>query len=353
MLKKIYLALCILVVALAIFVLIGGKIKSFGRIFLATTDKKGVSYGDLYTIGEIDAFRFPITGVSSNEKDTIDSAKVIAMGDSFLGIKFGSKVLPNELEDDIKLPVYGVPVTIEDPLKYLESIHYQKGAKKIIIVESVEREVVSRALSYGTPAATASADWSLKKEIDDIDYAIFDMTDVDYFFKHNIFINPVRLFLKNLNFSLLGRMDSRIGAYSLQPPMLFYFEEVNFDKNLHNTELAPKVADNIKKLANTLQQKYNLEMIYVVIPNKYTIYNDLDKQGSYNGFMPRLQTELAKRQINYVDLYSDYMANRNGSQLLYYPNDSHFTPWGKKILADELTKKIKKITGTSKNSSPE
>lgn len=338
--KKFYLALYILSVIFAIFVLVGGKSKTFGRSFLDIHDKNGIFYGDLYAMSEIDAFRLPISGVSSDEKDTIENTKIITMGDSFFQSRYESKILADELEDNIKMPIYGVPINIDSPLDYLKRIKYKRGDKKYIIVESVERTAVKRGLAYANDTKTVPVVSAWKQVANDIDYAIFDMTDVDYFFKHNIFINPLRIILKNLNYKLLGRMDSRIGSFSMQPLMLFYFEEVDFDKNIQNTELVPKVVDGIKKLSETLKQNYNLEMIYVVIPNKYTIYNDLDKQGSYNGFIPRLQVGLKDRGVNYVDLYSSYMANRKNNQLLYYPNDSHFTPWGKKILVDLLSKKI-------------
>ncbi|EKD94264.1 MAG: hypothetical protein ACD_26C00144G0002 [uncultured bacterium] len=341
--KKFILGLYLLVVVFVLFILIGGKIKSFGRIFLATQKENNVSYGDLYTISELKAFHLPIPTKKSTNKSNIDEADIFAFGDSFLGSHLGEKNLPSLLEDSLKMPVYAVPLAVENPLEYLERIHYKKGATKIVIVESVERYAVNRGFAYSAPIATTVNISSWKKNINDLDYLIFDTTDIDYFFKHNIFINPLRLFLKNLNFSLFGRIDSRIGAYSLQPPMLFYFEEVNFDKNLRNATLAPKVAKNIKFLGETLKDKYNLKMIYVVIPNKYTIYNDLDKHGSYNNFIPRLQSELSKLNVDYVDLYSRYVANRTNDRPLYYPNDSHFAPLGKEILVEELDKKIKQI----------
>lgn len=331
------------VVLFALFILVGGKIKTFGRIFLPTQSEKNISYGDLYTISELNDFHLPIPTVKSTNKSSMENANIFAFGDSFLGSHFGIKNLPSLLEDNLKMPVFAVPVAVENPLAYLESINYKKGAAKIVIVESVERYAVNRGLAYTTPTKSPTNISSWRKRVNDLDYAIFDTTDIDYFFKHNIFINPIRLFLKNLNFSLFGRIDSRISVFSLNPPMLFYFEEVNFDKNIQNAKLAPKVANNIKILGEILKNKYNLDMVYVVIPNKYTIYNYLDKHGSYNYFIPRLQSELSKQKVNYVDLYTPYMLNRTNERPLYYPNDSHFAPLGKEIMAEELGKKIKQI----------
>ncbi len=343
MLRRICSFICILIVAFASFVWIGGKVKSLGRKFLVKEFDENYSYGNLYILSDVSYFKQTIPRIITPEKDTVQNAKIIAIGDSFIESNYEQEDFPSSLEDKLHMPVFRVPgIANNNPLEYLENIHYQKSDKKVIIVETTELYVIDRALLYGDiNSYLLTSPWI--NYINEVKNKIFDTSEVDYFFKNNIFIFPFRIFFNNLNFQLFGRIDRGIGAYSLNPPMLFLNEEVNFDKNPEYPKLSEQIAKDIKKLADTLEQKYNLKMIYVVIPNKYTIYGGLFVNGSYNNFIPELQTELANRQVNYIDLYSRYtkFKNKYGSKiLLYYGGDNHYTPIGKRILVDELINKL-------------
>lgn len=350
MAKKIALLLCWLAVALAIFLLVGGKIKSVGRALIPVEASRDFSYGDLYAMAEIARFKLPIPVVRSTATSTLDTAPIIMLGDSFLNSKFETKPLPHTLAEILQRPVYGVPHTIENPLAYLRAHYHNTSTPKIIVIETVERYAIKRATNYATqenltPENSAPATLSFwQRAPAGISRRLFDTTDLNYFFAHNFLVNPTRVFLKNLNFTWLGRVDRRIGAYSLTPPMLFYFEEVEFDRNptLANHTSVAATARHIKTLDDTLQREFNLKMIYVVIPNKYTLYHDLDPHGRYNNFIPALHTELAAAGVPYLDVHGLYQNYRStdDAQLLYFPNDTHFTGLGKTLLVRALAAQL-------------
>jgi hypothetical protein len=341
--KKIYSFICILVVAFASFVWIGGKVESFGRLFLVKDTDASFEYGSLYALCHVTYFKQMIPRITVLEKDTIQNAKIIVAGDSFINDDFEEKDLSNDLEDTLHIPVYRVPVPVSNPLEYLATINYQKSDKKVLVVETSELLSLDRALNYTNVLPNPSAS-PLSAYLDKIKYKLFDNVAVEYFFKRNVFIYPFTIFFSDLNFQLFGRIDRSIGAYTLDPPLLFQSEELNFNTRPQNPVLLAQIADTIKKLADTLEQKYNLKMIYVIIPNKYTIYGGLLVNGSYNNFLPKLQTELAKRHVDFIDLYSRYITfkDKYGTKpLLYYGGDTHYTPTGKRILVDELVNKLK------------
>ena len=340
--KKIGLILCWLSLLIAIFLLVGGKSKTIGRKLLVDKNVGDISYGDLYGMAGLTDYKFPIPVVNYNSTTTLQDADVITLGDSFFQAKFETKGMPDLLADNLKLKVFDPHEILGNPLVYLANHNYQKGKAKIVIVETVERYAAKRMASYDEKIATSTPPSDLKQTINDSAYTMFDQTDLNYFFKYNIFFNPIRLWLNDLEFKTTGITNQNIGRYSINPPMLFYSEDVDFDTNQHLDTYLQTYAQKVKQLRDTLKNQYNLDMIYVIVPNKYTIYNYLDKDSSYNNFIPKIQTELAKNNINFVDLYSPYTQyiKTDNSKLLYYPNDTHFTPIAKNILIDELVEKI-------------
>ncbi len=344
--QRLTIILCCLPVLLAILLLVGTKSKTFGKKLLAEQGPNNISYGDLYGMCGLPEFKFPIPVVDFNSTSTLEEAGTITLGDSFFQAKFESKGLPDLLADNLKKTVFDPHEIIGNPLVYLAQHHYQKTKSKTIVVETIERYAAKRAASYDEKIIvddSTTTKQNFKKTINDAAYEIFDQTDLNYFFKHNLLINPLRIFINDLEFKTLGLVNDNIGRYSITPPMLFYSEEVDFDTDQHVTDNIDVLAQKIKWLDDTLKEKYNLDMIYVVIPNKYTVYNYLDKNGSYNNFIPELQTRLEKEKVNYVDLYTPYMnyVKNPNAPLLYYPNETHYSAVGKNILVQELMKKIK------------
>jgi hypothetical protein len=142
---------------------------------------------------------------------------------------------------------------------------------------------------------------------------------------------------------VLGEIDQRTPVYFKDPAMLFYYEDIEFSKTRPEKKYFDMMANNVYILGKNLKEKYGLELIFVAMPTKYTVYGKYDPNyEGYNNFLPSLQESLSKLKVNTVDVYSIYTDMKNiDKDLLYYKADSHYTPRGKKVLVDELVKKLK------------
>lgn len=135
-------------------------------------------------------------------------------------------------------------------------------------------------------------------------------------------------------------------VHSEEPPMIFLDGDINFDKYAAEDKQVNTIADRVASIRDLLKNKYNVELIFVIIPNKYSIYNDFI-EGSFraDNFLLKLSEKLEKLSVRNIDLYSKYVKYRNedDSELLYYSDDTHYTKRGKFILVDEIVKKVEDI----------
>ena len=335
--------LCLAVVLFSVWILIGGRINRLGRQWAVSYEISNTSYGygDYYKITDLNDFKIRIDKVSSPELHTATSAQILLMGDSFFYAKNDSEVFANGLEKKIDKTAYKFPDRTGVPIPDLKSLNYKKGDSKIFILETVERYTLKRAATYREtdPPTTAL---SFRDKVNKLCRDVFDGKDMEYFFRHNFLIYPLRQWLINWKYRYLGMVDYRILARSFSPKMLFNFEEVVFAREEIKDEGITKAADNIKFLADKLKKDFNLDLVYMIMPNAYSIYykHDASGGGSYNNFIPRLHEELKKRGVKFADVYSRYrnFADKSDNPPLYYANDSHFVPLGKSIAIDEVAK---------------
>ena len=84
--------------------------------------------------------------------------------------------------------------------------------------------------------------------------------------------------------------------------------------------------DNIELLSKELRERYNLELVFMIIPSKYTIYHYVvgDDGKKYGNFIPKMYAELKKRNIPVIEVYDEFMAQRK-EKLLFYGTDTHWT----------------------------
>jgi len=166
----------------------------------------------------------------------------------------------------------------------------------------------------------------------------FDSNKFNYFFYNNKLFSPIDKLNKNLRFKLLDEVEKTTPKYSTDPGMLFYVEDVNFNNLDIQSESINMFANNIARLQDTLLEDYNIELIFVLIPTKYSIYGKYTKDYKlYNDFIPRSYKELNKHNINTFDTYNLFINEDSiEDDLLYYKGDSHFTPRGKNLLLQKV-----------------
>ena len=353
----------LIVVCFSIFILFFGKYKSPGRRLLHKEEilDKGYSPGELFYMCKVDYFKDKIPYKKRIEKDSIENALVLTYGDSYFYSPFGNGIFADLLEDSLNTPVYnirpdGMQVPYNNPYTYLKNTGYKRGERKFLIFETVDRTAANRAKKYieacndTLPVQKKNLKQRIKQFRNSIFYnqvcnTLFSGNDLEYFFSENKFVFPIANFFSNLKFKLTREIDSRL-EYSLNPKMLFYFENVTSSKTQHNENEIQEMVDNISFLSRKLNDDFNVMLIYLVIPNSYTIYHDyIDSMFQYDNFIPRLQNRLSTQNIEYIDLYSAFLRHRkNENSVPLFPiSDTHLSMYGKTILTNLAAKKVEQL----------
>ncbi len=344
--KIFFIFICIF----SLFIIVAAKVP-YVRHQFARYDKKedrarGYFSGNLYYMCKIDKFKGNYMIFPHKEKDTIEDALIMVMGDSYTWFDSGSPIYADLLEIALEEKVYQVPsrLAADKPLNYLKSIGYERGKNKILILQSTERHAMGRAhdfnntLKQGARSKLAFLiNWRKK---------IFNNDDVEFFFLNNKLTYGLLKNLKQVKFDLFGEIDSRMAVFSQDPDMLFYYEDVDFYRSEETDAEIKKMVKNIVTLKNDLKKKYDIDLIYSILPEKYTIYKDfVTEQKEYDGFIPKVVLALNREGVETIDMYQVYMDYREKNKLglLYYPQDTHFTPLGKSIFVKELMHAVKGV----------
>jgi len=329
----------------ALVIVLCGKVPSIGKKFIVQGPADRFS-GDLYRLCEVDRFRESIEVLRQAPTAPLEEADIITLGDSFFNSALHSDLFASELATESGYAVHNLAggnffEPFSYPLAYLKAISYKPDRRRILILESVERSSLERTSTF------SSAGGSTANSLNAVAFKLLKNNDVEYFFKNNIVIHPAMKWVKNLRFDWFGSIDKAIGAYSMNPDMLFYQRDLDFAARPKPDPVLDRAADRVADLARILRSRYNLDLLFVIVPDKYSVYRDyLDKEKPYDRYIPRLVSRLRERGVPAVDLYSAYARFRLQDQRpLYFAGDTHYTAAGKMILVDECVRQIAEING--------
>jgi hypothetical protein len=343
-------SLLVFIMLAALVIVLCGKLPAIGKNFVTQGPTNKVS-GDLYRLCKVDRFRESIAIIPKSLTAPLEQAEILTLGDSFFNSSLQSGLFADELAVKSGFAVHNLADSnffepFSYPLAYLKAIGYQPDRRRILILESVERSSLERTTTFD------SAGGSSANRLNAVAFKLFKNNDVEYFFKNNLVTHPVLKWVKNLRFDWFGSIDKAIGAYSLNPDMLFYQRDLDFAALAKPAPVLDRAADRIADLARTLRRKYNLELLFVVVPDKYSLYRDyLDQEKPYDRYIPRLVERLRDRGVPAVDLYSAYLRfRRNDTRPLYFAGDSHYTATGKIVLVDECIRELAEMNGRKRTS---
>lgn len=327
----------------AVAIVLCGKIPALGKKFIVQGPANRVS-GDLYRLCEVDRFRESIAALPHPPTAPLEQAEILTLGDSFFNSSLQSGLFANELAAKTGYAVHNLADStyfepFSYPLAYLQAIGYQPDRRRVLILESVERSSLGRTATFAATAGSAA------NSLNAVAFKLLKNNDVEYFFKNNVVIHPAMKWLKNLRFSWFGSIDGAIGAYSLNPDMLFYQRDLDFAALAKPDPVLDRAAERIAELADTLRERYDLTLLYVIVPDKFSVYRDyLDRSEPYDGYIPRLVDRLRDRGVAAVDVYSAYQRFRSTDKRpLYYAGDTHYTPLGKTILLNACIRELESI----------
>ena len=163
------------------------------------------------------------------------------------------------------------------------------------------------------------------------------------FLKRSVFTSNLFAFNSTLRFDLFGYISKYTPIYRTgDEPWLFLDRQLGNEPGgyyyHYSQEEIDRYCDNIAIMAKEMKENLNMEMVFLPIPNKYTIYHTVVNDDPYNDFLPKLYKGLSAHNVAFIDLYDDYLKDE---RMLYYGTDSHWNEEGVNIALQKLVSKLK------------
>jgi hypothetical protein len=307
-------------------------------------------YGELYYFSMIPRFREkglpPVKEKYQFSKDqtSLEEAEILVFGDSFFDIARGTQ-FPEIIKEETRKKVHYVYQ--ESPLEYFARLNYKNNIPKILIYGRVERFIPSEFEKPHETIYIGDERSQIRKFFAGIkDKIFYGRTEelYDAMLKRSYFTTGIYSLIAAVKFDLFDYISNLTPVYSVkyETPWLFYYDQVN-DENTsfyykHSQEEIENYCNNIKDLDIKLLKDYNIKLIFLPIPAKYTLYHKFVNNDQYNNFLPRLYEELEKKHIKFIRIYEDYL---NSEEVLYYGTDSHWKKKGMDMAADKIIKFLK------------
>lgn len=321
-------AICIIVFVLA-------RTNNAHKLIFA---KEFQGYGELFNFSSIENFKEELPpkidirdkrgrymGYRLSDKHPpINKADILTFGDSFF--YFPRHIsFPERLGDSLHLKVFYE--NYPNPFAVLNKHNYKKGKAKTLIYEIGERGVFTR---FGTKMNTQLKDYSTGNDKPFFISLSTQQAEIKYnrLLQKSIFTNKLYSFIATLKFNSLGYISSLTPAYNDSSNFLFFHDTVNGENTSYNYPYSEieinNTVSNIEFMSNKLKTMYNIDLVFMPIPSKITIYDHMVEMDNYNQLLPELYQKLKMHNVTYIDLYSAF---NNSRDTLYYATDTH---WNKK-----------------------
>lgn len=307
-------------------------------------------YGELYYFSHIRHFREEGLPPAQQKMEyseghpSINDAEIITFGDSFFEFSRHKQFSQRLGEDFGKKAFY---INSDFPLQILAENDYNDTTPKLMIFERVERYIpiafenrpTSEIDKEPEPKGIAKTLKNLKDNI------FLDRSELllDAMLKRSYLTTYVYSIIATIKFDLFGYITDKTPAYKVagDQSWLFYHDQVNEEKtsfyyDFTNDEIE-NICDNMEALSDSLKDKYNIHLVYLPLPAKYTLYHNIINNDKYNEFLPRLYHCLDNRDVNFVKVYNEF---KNSSDTLYYRTDSHWNQKGIDIAYKKTTNYI-------------
>jgi len=295
-------------------------------------------YGELYYFSHILHFRekglppaqqkFEYSAKHASLKD----CEILTFGDSFFEFS-RHKQFPERIADDFNKEVHYV--NYDHPLDYLNSNHYLDTTPKLVLFERVERYIPitfeHEHKMHPIKKETESALLKIWKYLRSKLFVARSEELYDAMLKRSYLTSHIYSLISTIKFDLFGYISKMSPKYfkNGKNSWLFYHDQVNGTKTSfyyqHTQSGMDSICNNMKILADKLKLKYNLTVVYLPLPAKYTLYHGVINDDEYNDFLPRLYDGLDKLGVRHIKVFNDF---KNSDTLLYYRTDGHWNQKG-------------------------
>lgn len=314
---------------------------------------ENVKYGENYYYNNfIKHFReegLPPSGEKyrfSKEHPSLNEADILLFGDSFMDFT-RMTTFPERLNDSLGVRTFYA--RDDQPLQHLAEEGYNNDSRRIMIYESAERYIYFRFTEPHQVHFDRDTRSGLRKvAVEARDLVFQDNTENLYqnLITRSYFTTDFYSSLKTFKFNTFDYITKLTPVYSLEEevPWLFYYDQLNDEPSSfyyqHTQDEIDNYCDNIADLADKLDKQYNIEMVFMAIPSKYTICHTVVNSDTYNNFIPRLYNGLEKRGVPIIPVYEDFKASE---EVLYYGTDTHWREAGLEIALNNTLDTLKKL----------
>jgi len=304
-------------------------------------------YGELYYQNHVKHFREelpePVGKYRLSEKHPEPAeADVLMFGDSFLDIS-RQVTLPERLADSLGLKVFFhrfLDPNYSDPFCVLDAYDIKPGEPKVLVYQCVERNIPMKFDAPFTGLECGHGYFSERKV--HLMREIFPPNEEEMYsqlLKRSILTADLFSVFATLKYDLFGYMSGNTPVYKEgEQPWLFLSKQLDNEPGSfyyqHSHEQIERYCDNIAFLQRELLDKLNMQLIFVPVPNKYTLYHTVVNDDRYNDFLPQLSRGLQERGVVFTDLYREFSGT---DEILYYGTDTH---WNKKGVDRALVKLV-------------
>lgn len=303
------------------------------------------TYGELYYFSCISHFRekgLPRVNEKfqySENQSNLEETDIFIFGDSFFDIARGTQFPKRIMEETGKNVHY---VYKEPPLEYFARNHYTNKEPKLLIFGRVERYIPYEFNAPHEPSYVIDDRTEFRKTMANVKDKIFYTRSeelYDALMKKSIFTSDIYSFVSTIKFDLFQYISNLTPVYAVNDtiPWLFYHDQVNGENTSfyyhHSSEEIENYCTNLEDLSNKLLKMYNIKLLFLPIPAKYTLYHTFINNDPYNNFLPLFYAELETKDVNYIRLLNDYL---NANEILYYGTDSHWKKNGMDMAVEKI-----------------
>jgi len=295
-------------------------------------------YGELYYFSMIRHFReegLPPAQRKfehSEKQSSVQDCEILVLGDSYFEFS-RHKQFPEKLADDYNKKVHYV--NNDYPLAYLAENGYGDTVPKLLLFERVERYIpVAFEEQQISPPQQVQAPSDKLSPLTYIREKLFYHSSeelYDAMLKRSYPTTWLYSQLVTRKFELYGNMSKMTPAYLKdgENSWLFYHDQVNETRTSFyypfTDEQIDSICDHMAQLKDQLLDQYNMHLLFLPLPAKYTLYHHLLNNDTYNELLPRLYEGLDQRGVKYINVFEDYQMS---DTVLFYRTDSHWNQRG-------------------------
>lgn len=301
-------------------------------------------YGDLYRLNYVNKFKYilPEKKLAFNESDKhadLNDAEILIFGDSFFNYR-RHKSVPEQIADELNKKVFFIQSHFVD--LFLSHNNYNSAKRRILIFEIAERGI---PIQFGeTNSATNQFQFKFFEKLDTTVFAQKYNDRYRFLLERSKLTYPIYSALNSFNFNQFGAISNSTPKYNTESGWLFYESTVNNKPGSYNYKYSnieiENYADKMFEWKENISKKYNVEILFFIIPNKSSVYHSKIGREGYSNFLPQLGKALDSKGVNYINLYIEFS---NTSDILYYPTDTHWNEKGEKIGAERLIEYLKNL----------